>query len=108
MPFPHLKAPPVPPGLPPPPPPPPPATTTTATLVTPAGATQLYVPAVVKVAQVACVAVMLLDAALQAPAPAALAALTLKVYAVPRVRPVTVNGEDAPDVVMPPGVDVAV
>jgi hypothetical protein len=89
-------------------PPPPPPTTTTATLVTPVGATQLYVPGIVYAAHVACAAVILLDAALQAPAPAALAALTLKVYAVPRVRPVTVNGEDAPDVVMPPGVDVAV
>jgi hypothetical protein len=35
-------------------------------------------------------------------------ALTLKVYAVPQVRPVTTNGDTDPVVVTEPGVDVAV
>lgn len=65
-------------------------------------------PAVVYVAQVGTVAVILLEAALQGPVPAPLVALTLKVYEVPVVNPVTVNGEDAPDAVTQPGVDVAV
>ena len=56
--------------------PPPPPTTTAATLVTPAGTTQLYVPAVVYVAHVAFLAVMLLEAALHALEPDALVALT--------------------------------
>lgn len=90
------------------PPRPPPPTATTATLVTPAGATQLYVPAVVKVAHVSKTAVILLDAALQGPVPAPLVALTLKVYEVPLVRPLTVTGDDVPVAVMQPGVDVAV
>jgi hypothetical protein len=51
---------------------------------------------------------MLLDAALHGPVPEALLALTLKVYAVQRVKPVTVTGEPAPVAVMQPGVDVAV
>ena len=52
-------------------------------------------------------AVMLLDAALHAPKPAAFCALTLNVYEVPSVRPVTVTGDDEPVPVMQPGVDVA-
>jgi hypothetical protein len=89
-------------------PPAPPPTTTAATLVTPVGATQLNVPAVVNVAHVTTAAVMLFDAALHAPKPVAFCAFTLNVYDVPVVRPVTVNGEAAPDAVTQPGVDVAV
>lgn len=51
---------------------------------------------------------MLLDAALHGPVPEVLVALTLKVYAVPVVRPLTVTGDAAPVPVMHPGVDVAV
>ena len=47
-------------------------------------------------------------AELSAPVPALLVALTLNVYDVPFVRPVTVTGDDAPVPVNPPGVDVAV
>lgn len=65
-------------------------------------------PGVVYVAHVACLAVTLLDAALHALTPDAFVALTLKVYEVPQVRPVTVNGEDDPVAVLQPGVDVAV
>jgi hypothetical protein len=91
------------------PPPPPPPTATADALVTPAGATQLYVPGVVYVAHVTGTAgVTLLDAALHGPVPEALVALTLKVYAVPFVRPLTVIGDDAPVPVTQPGVDVAV
>jgi hypothetical protein len=52
--------------------------------------------------------VTLLDAALHAPKPVAFCALTLKVYAVPFVRPLTVMGDDAAVPVTHPGVDVAV
>lgn len=65
-------------------------------------------PAVVNVAHVATLAVTLFEAALHGPVPEVLVALTLKVYAVQAVKPVNVNGEDAPDTVKPPGVDVAV
>lgn len=50
----------------------------------------------------------LFEASLSGPVPAPLVAFTLKVYAVPLVRPVTVSGEEAPVFVMHPGVDVAV
>jgi hypothetical protein len=50
-----------------------------------------------------------LDAALHAPArPDVPVALTLNVYEVPFVRPLTVMGEDDPVPVIQPGVDVAV
>ena len=42
------------------------------------------------------------------PVPTLLVAVTVKVYAVPLAKPVTVNGLDAPDAVKPPGLDVAV
>jgi hypothetical protein len=42
------------------------------------------------------------------PAPIPFVAVTLKVYAVPLVRPVTVMGEEVPVEVTPPGDDVAV
>jgi hypothetical protein len=51
---------------------------------------------------------MLLEAALHAPVPKSLVALTLKVYEVAAVRPVTTNGDAAPVVVTPPGVEVTV
>jgi hypothetical protein len=54
------------------------------------------------------VAVMLLDAAEAALVPIALVAVTVNVYEVDEVRPVTVNGEDAPEAVSPPGLDVTV
>jgi hypothetical protein len=77
-------------------------------LVTPEGTTQLNVPAVLKTTHEASLAVTLFDAALQGPVPVPLVALTLKVYAVAAVRPVTTNGDAAPVVVTPPGVDVTV
>jgi hypothetical protein len=52
--------------------------------------------------------VTLLLAALAGPVPVALVAVTVKVYAVPVVNPVTVIGEDAPVAVIPPGLEVAV
>jgi hypothetical protein len=52
--------------------------------------------------------VTLLEAALHGPVAAVLDALTLKVYAVPFVKPSTVTGEDALVPVKQPGVDVAV
>jgi hypothetical protein len=63
----------------PPPAPEPPPTATAATEVTPVGATHVYVPADVYVAQVAAAAVMLFDAALNAPYPVAFVACALKV-----------------------------
>ena len=52
--------------------------------------------------------VTLLEDAEGALAPTALVAVTAKVYAVPLVRPLTVSGETAPLVVIPPGVAVTV
>jgi hypothetical protein len=52
--------------------------------------------------------VTLLLAALAGPVPEALVALTVKVYAVPVVSPVTVIGEDEPVAVIPPGLEVTV
>jgi len=52
--------------------------------------------------------VTLFDAALAGPVPVALVAVTVNVYAVPVVNPVTVTGDDAPVPVKPPGLDVAV
>jgi hypothetical protein len=53
------------------------------------------------------VAVMLFDATLVAD-PTALVAVTVNVYEVPIDNPLTVNGEDEPVPVSPPGDDVAV
>ena len=47
-------------------------------------------------------------AALHGPVPAPLVALTLKVYVVFAVKPETVTGEDAPEPVLHPGLEVAV
>ena len=52
--------------------------------------------------------VILLDAVLAADVPFAFVAVTVKVYAVPFVNPVTVSGEEAPDAVNPPGEEVTV
>ena len=52
--------------------------------------------------------VTLLDAADAAPVPIAFVALTVKVYAVPFVRPVTVIGLAAPVAVIVPGLEVTV
>jgi hypothetical protein len=49
-----------------------------------------------------------LEAALAGPVPLALDAVTVKVYAVPKVSPVTVIGEDEPVAVIPPGFEVTV
>jgi hypothetical protein len=54
------------------------------------------------------IGVTLLEALDTALAPAELVAVTLKLYAVPLVRPVTVKGEAAPLAVKPPGLAVAV
>jgi hypothetical protein len=48
------------------------------------------------------------DELLAAPLPMALVATTLKVYAVPLTRPVTLIGEAAPLALIPPGLDVTV
>jgi hypothetical protein len=54
------------------------------------------------------VAVMLFEAEEAAEVPIALVAVTVNVYEVDDVKPVTVNGEDAPAAVSPPGLDVTV
>ena len=52
--------------------------------------------------------VTLLDATDVEPSPSAFTALTVKVYAVPFARPVTVMGEAVPDAGMAPGLEVTV
>ena len=52
--------------------------------------------------------VTLFDAADAGPVPTELAAVTVNVYAVPLVRPVTTSGLPAPDALSPPGLEVAV
>ena len=52
--------------------------------------------------------VTLLEAADAAPAPSPLVAVTVKVYSVPLVSPLTVRGLLAPVAVSPPGPDVTV
>jgi hypothetical protein len=52
--------------------------------------------------------VTLLLAALAGPVPTLLVAVTVNVYAVPFVRPVTVIGDADPVAVNPPGLDVTV
>jgi hypothetical protein len=54
------------------------------------------------------VAVMLLDAAEAVELPREFVATTVKVYAVPDCKPVTVNGDAAPVAVNPPGLEVTV
>jgi hypothetical protein len=51
---------------------------------------------------------MLLDAADAGPVPAALTAATVNVYDVLDCKPVTVTGDEAPDPVNPPGLEVTV
>jgi len=58
--------------------------------------------------QVARTGVTLLLAAEAGPVPCVLVAVTVNVYAVPLVRPVTTIGEDEPDALMLPGEDVTV
>ena len=48
------------------------------------------------------------DAAEATELPTAFVAITVKVYAVPFVKPVTFMGDVAPVAVMPPGLDVTV
>jgi hypothetical protein len=48
------------------------------------------------------------DAADAVPVPTALVAVTLKLYAVPLVNPVTTMGDEAPVPVRPPGAEVTV
>ena len=52
--------------------------------------------------------VTLFEAADAAPVPALLVAVTVKVYAVPLVKPPTTTGEVAPLPVNPPGLEVTV
>jgi hypothetical protein len=52
--------------------------------------------------------VTLLEAAEAAPVPTPLVAVTVKVYGVPLLSPLTVRGLPAPLPVTPPGVDVTV
>jgi hypothetical protein len=51
---------------------------------------------------------MLLEAADAALVPRLLVAVTVNVYETLDCKPVTVNGDEAPDAVNPPGLDVAV
>ena len=66
------------------------------------------VPGLLKVIVCAAFGVTLFEAADGAPVPAELVAVTVKVYAVPLVRPATVQGELAQVPVRPPGLLVAV
>jgi hypothetical protein len=93
-----------------PPEPPPPPTTTAEILVTPDGATQEKVPAVVYAScpVTGSTGVTLLLAALGTLLPNAFVAITVNVYAVPLVSPLTVTGDVAPVPVKPPGFDVTV
>jgi hypothetical protein len=103
----YAKPPPAPPDeeLPAPPPPP---ITKTETEVTPAGTNQLYEPAVVYDCELAAIlVVILLDAALDGPVPPGVAPLTVNVYEVLAVKPLTVIG-DVPVPLKLPGEDVAV
>jgi hypothetical protein len=52
--------------------------------------------------------VTLFEAAEAGPVPTELVAVTVKVYAVPLVRPATTSGLAGPEAVNPPGLDVAV
>jgi hypothetical protein len=54
------------------------------------------------------VAVILLEADDAEPVPIALVAVTVNVYDVLDCKPVTVTGDEAPDPVNPPGLDVTV
>jgi hypothetical protein len=71
-------------------PPPPPPIATAATDVTPLGTTNVYVPGDVYVAHVTAKVVIELLAALAALVPTALVAVTVNVYAVFAVKPLTV------------------
>jgi hypothetical protein len=51
---------------------------------------------------------MLLEAVDAALVPIALVAVTVNVYEVDDASPVTVNGDEAPEAVNPPGLDVTV
>jgi hypothetical protein len=66
------------------------------------------VPGLLKVIVCAALGVTLLDAVEAGPVPTELVAVTVNVYAVPLVRPVTTQGELAQVPVMPPGLLVAV
>ena len=66
------------------------------------------VPGLVKVIVCAALGVTELDAAEAAPVPAEFVAVTVKVYACPLVRPVTVIGLPTPVPVAPPGLAVTV
>lgn len=65
-------------------------------------------PGVVYATCCASTAVILLLAALAGPVPATFVAVTVNVYEVPIVKPLTVIGEDAPEPVRPPGLEVTV
>jgi hypothetical protein len=52
--------------------------------------------------------VTLFEAAEDGPVPAALVAETVKEYATPLLRPVTVSGLAGPEAVRPPGLEVTV
>ena len=69
---------------------------------------KLCAPGLLKVIVCAACGVTLLDALEAEPVPAELVAVTLKLYAKPLVRPVTVNGELTPLAVKPPGLEVTV
>ena len=65
-------------------------------------------PGLAKVMVCTALGVTLFDAAEDAPMPTPLVAVTVKVYATPLVKPVTVIGDAAPDAFAPPGKAVAV
>jgi hypothetical protein len=69
---------------------------------------KLWLPGLLKVMVCAAIGVTLLDALEAEPVPAEFVAVTLKLYAVPLVRPVTVKGDATPLTVRPPGLEVTV
>jgi hypothetical protein len=69
---------------------------------------KLWLPGLLKVMVCAAIGVTLLDALEAKPVPAEFVAVTLKLYAVPLVRPVTVKGDATPLTVRPPGLEVTV
>jgi hypothetical protein len=71
-------------------------------------APKLCAPGLAKVIVCAAIGVTLFDALEAEPVPAELVAVTLKLYAVPLVRPATAKGEATPLAVKPPGLEVTV
>jgi hypothetical protein len=69
---------------------------------------KLHVPRAGTETETGALGVTLLDGVEAGPVPAALVAVTVKVYAVPLVRPVTIIGLAVPMTLILPGLDVTV